>query len=256
LHAGRTTNANRQGMWTFMASGVPACVKRYGRTPMLAPYSEMQLDPRQTVPEASDGEVIAAVLAGDTAQFATLLRRYNQALFRACRAVLRDATEAEDAVQAAWVSAFRGLAGFRADASFRTWLTRIGVHEASSRLRKRHRLALVPLEATAHVAPENPAREALNGELGRLLERQIDALPEGLRMVLVLRDVVELDTAETAAALDIGEETVRVRLHRARHALADAMSATILDRGISSVWRFDGERCGRIRAFVMAAVTK
>ena len=215
----------------------------------------MTPEPIPRAAEPTDAAVIAAVLAGDRAQFAILVRRYNQAMFRACRAVLRDDTEAEDAVQTAWVSGFRALAGFRADSTFRTWITRIAVHEASSRLRKRQRLVAVPIEDTM-TAAENPAREALNEELGRMLEREIDTLPEGLRTVLVLRDVVELDTAETAEALGIGEEAVRVRLHRARRALADSMSSGIVERGAPGVWRFDGERCDRVLAHVMAHVTR
>jgi RNA polymerase sigma-70 factor (ECF subfamily) len=211
-----------------------------------------QLAPRET---ATDGEIIAAVLAGDRARFAILVKRHNQVLFRACRAVLRDDSEAEDAVQTAWVNAFRALGSFRADAAFRTWITRIAIHEASSRLRKRQRLAVVPLEEShTMTSTENPAREALHDELGRLLERQIDTLPEGLRTVLVLRDIIELDTAETATCLGIGEEAVRVRLHRARRALAEAVSGAIVDHVTPTVWRFDGDRCDRTLAHVMARV--
>ncbi|MGE0868635.1 MAG: sigma factor-like helix-turn-helix DNA-binding protein [Kofleriaceae bacterium] len=90
-----------------------------------------------------------------------------------------------------------------------------------------------------------------------LLEREIDALPEGLRSVLVLRDVVELDTAETAARLGIQDDNVRVRLHRARLALAQRVSAIVqgsLDEAPPEVWRFDGECCARILASVMARI--
>ena len=96
----------------------------------------------------------------------------------------------------------------------------------------------------------DPERAAFDGELGRLLERKIDALPDGMRAVLVLRDVIELDTAETAACLDIGPEAVRVRLHRARHALAESLSDTLAE----NVWRFDGDRCARVLGRVMAAI--
>lgn len=204
---------------------------------------------RTTATPPTDGEVITTVLAGDTEAFATLVRRHNQTLFRACRAVLHDDTDAEDAVQAAWLSVHRALPSFRGDASFRTWATRIAVHEASARLRARRRLALVPLEATMN-APDDPERDARTAELGRLLERQIDALPEGMRAVLVLRDVLELDTGETAACLGIGEEAVRVRLHRARHALAASLTSELP----TAVWRFDGDRCARTLARVMAAL--
>lgn len=207
--------------------------------------------------ERSDSELVAAVCAGDSARFADLVRRHNQVMFRACRAILRDDTEAEDAVQAAWLSAYRALAGFRADAAFRTWVTRIAVNEATGRLRRRQRLALVPLEDTTMAAPTDPAHDHFLQELGALLERQIDALPDGMRAVLVLRDVIELDTAETAACLGIAEEAVRVRLHRARHALARSLGDTggAVERAAPQVWRFDGERCARVQRAVMAAIT-
>lgn len=203
--------------------------------------------------ERPDGEAIAAVLAGDVAAFAVLVRRYNQTLFRACRAVLRDDAEAEDAVQAAWVSAYRALATFRADAPFRAWVTRIGIHEASARLRRRRRLTVVPLEANQMTSTDSPERAAFTEELGRLLERHVDALPDGLRAVLVLRDVIELDTAETARCLGITDEAVRVRLHRARQALSRALADDV-GRAAPEVWRFDGARCDRVLAAVLAAI--
>lgn len=100
--------------------------------------------------------------------------------------------------------------------------------------------------------PSSPERDAQASELGRLLEQQIDQLPEGLRTVLVLRDIIELDTAETAACLSINEENVRVRLHRARQALAHSLTSAAIDE--AAVWRFDGERCARVLAHVMAAI--
>lgn len=207
--------------------------------------------PSQTDPP-SDLEIARAVQGGDTARFAVLVRRHNQALFRACRAILGDDAEAEDAVQTAWVNAYRALAGFRGDAAFKTWVTRIAVHEASARLRRRARL--VPLEEVSmKTSTASPERDAFSEELGRLLERELDALPEGLRTVVVLRDLLELDTAETARALSISEEAVRVRLHRGRHALARSMDA-LVERGAATVWRFDGDRCNRIVAAVMAAI--
>ncbi len=198
----------------------------------------------------SDRDVIGAVLAGDRQAFAILVQRHNQALYRAARAILRDDVEAEDALQSGWVQAFRALPAFRGDASFRTWVTRIVVHEASARLRRRRQE--VPIEeATTMTADHDPARAAASEELGRMLERELDALPDGLRSVLVLRDVLELDTAETAACLGIAEEAVRVRLHRARR----AVSESLVEQGAAEAWRFDGERCARIVDRVMSAIT-
>lgn len=170
--------------------------------------------------EPSDAEAIAAVLAGSRRCFAVLVRRHNQTMFRGCRAVLGNDQDAEDAVQTAWINAYRALASFRADASFRSWVTRIAVNEASARLRRHRRFSEVPLEEGTMDDSAGPAQVAFAEELGRLLEREVDALPEGMRAVLVLRDVIELDTAETAACLGIEAENVRVRLHRARSALS------------------------------------
>jgi RNA polymerase sigma-70 factor (ECF subfamily) len=203
--------------------------------------------------QAPDAEVVAAVLAGDRAAFAILVRRHNQRLYRACRAVLGDDTEAEDAVQTAWVNVYRNLASFRGEARFSTWATRIAVNEASARLRQRRRLVAVSDEDVTMPDRRNPEDDATTRELGRLLERQLDELPEGMRAVLVLRDVLELDTAETASCLGIGEEAVRVRLHRARQAMARQMSG-LVEQGGAAVWRFDGERCRRMVAEVMTAI--
>ena len=204
--------------------------------------------------DTSDSGAIAAVLDGDRSAFAVLVRRHNQAMFRACRAVLDDDSEAEDAVQVAWTNAYRSLSTFRADSSFRTWITRIAVNEASSRLRRRRRLFAISTEEPMIEEPASPERDAQARELGRLLEQQIDLLPEGMRAVLVLRDIIELDTSETAACLGIGEDNVRVRLHRARQALAQSLATTAIDHAAATVWRFDGERCARVLAHVMAVV--
>lgn len=215
--------------------------------------------PAAPAPAPTDGDLVALVRGGDTPRFAALVQRHNQAMFRACRAVLRDDAEAEDAVQVAWINAYRALASFRADAAFRTWVTRIAINEALARRRQRQRLALVPLEDAIMadpITPTDPAQDHERQELGAALGRHIDALPDGMRTVLVLRDVIELDTAETAACLGIAEEAVRVRLHRARHALARALTDgdAAIARGAPQVWRFDGDRCARVTRAVMAAL--
>jgi RNA polymerase sigma-70 factor, ECF subfamily len=204
---------------------------------------------------ASDADLVGQVLAGDRDAFAALVRRHNRRLFRACRAVLRDDQDAEDAAQAAWVSAYRHLASFRGDAAFATWVTRIAVREATARLRRRGRPELIAIEEGSVRDDQDPERAASNGELVELLERHLDALPAGLRSALVLRDVLELDTAETAACLGITEEAVRVRLHRARHALARDLVG-VVELALPGVWRFDGDRCARMVDAVMGEIAK
>ncbi len=202
---------------------------------------------------ASDADLVRRVLAGDRGTFAALVRRHNQRIFRACRAVLGDDEDAEDAAQTAWVNAYRHLAGFRGDAAFSTWVTRIAIHEASARLRRRSRPTLVPIEEVTVPDDHDPERAASTGELGKLLERHVDALPDGLRSVLVLRDVLELDTAETASCLGISPEAVRVRLYRARQTLARELVG-MLEAALPEVWQFAGDRCARMVDAVMGRI--
>lgn len=203
----------------------------------------MSADPQ--LREPTDGELVARVVGGARGEFEQLVRRHNQRLFRATRAILRSDVDAEDALQQAWLDIFRALDGFRGDAAFATWATRIAVNAALRSVRKRPVIAEAELETA-----DGPNVALENRELGRVLESCLAQLPQGNREVMVLRDVLELDTAETAACLGLTEEAVRVRLHRARGAVAAALAELTLDR----VYEFDGERCARVTAAVMAAV--
>jgi len=201
------------------------------------------------VAELHDRDVIARVIAGDRAAFETLVRRHNQRMFRAARAITRSDVDAEDVLQQAWLGVFRGLAQFRGDASFATWATRIAVHEALALNRKRPAVAEV-VDAASEVAPD---AELARARVGALLETCLANIPQGNREVMVLRDVLELDTAETAACLGLTEEAVRVRLHRARAAVAAAVTEQLADHA-REIYSFDGARCERITTLVMCNV--
>lgn len=208
---------------------------------------------------ASDERVIEEVLDGQAGRFEVLMRRYNQRLFRAARAILRDDAEAEDAVQQAYLSAYSKLDQFAGRARFSTWLTRIAVHEALRRRRKQGRLAdleAVPEPAAGEgMAPAHrtPEQQASDGELRLLLEEAIDGLPESYRVVFVMRDVQEMSTRETADCLGLSEEAVRVRLHRARKALREWLYERA-DTASADAFSFAGERCHRIVAYVLARI--
>ncbi|HSN25822.1 MAG TPA: sigma-70 family RNA polymerase sigma factor [Kofleriaceae bacterium] len=202
-------------------------------------------DPALLPAADSDPAVIQRVLGGARAEFETLVRRHNQRLFRAARAIVKSDTEAEDVLQQTWLEIYRHLAQFRGDAQFTTWATRIAVNAALAHARKQMVIAEVVDTADMHT----PQDDVGNAQLGKLLEKCLADLPQGSREVMVLRDVLELDTAETAAALGVSEEAVRVRLHRARAAVA----ASLVDR-MDGVYKFDGARCDRITAAVMAAI--
>ena len=216
----------------------------------------MVMTTRSAAAALEDADLVARVLDGDKEVYELLVRRHNQRLFRAARAILRDDDEAEDVVQQVWVSAYQKLDGFRGDAAVSTWLTRIVVNEALGRRRRQQRgehLALIEEERHAMNPTPTPEEAAADGELGRLLEAHIDRLPDIYRQVLVLRDVEEMTTAETAACLGVSEETVRVRLFRARREMQSALNESV---GVSmpSAFRFAGERCNRITAVVMATI--
>jgi RNA polymerase sigma-70 factor (ECF subfamily) len=207
---------------------------------------------RPTPPHAAldDTEVVARVLAGETELFEILMRRYNQRLYRVARGFLA-AGEAEDAVQEAYVNAFHKLAGFRGEAPFSTWLTKIAVYEAMARNRKRKRYVTLDddiLPEPRATAPD-PEREAGNGELGGLLRAAVDTLPDALRPVFVLREVEGLSTEETAEALELTPGNVRVRLHRAKAQLRATLDER-LGRDLRGLYAFDGDRCDRMVAAV------
>jgi len=199
------------------------------------------------------------------AEFERLMRRHNQRLFRVARSILREDADAEDALQDAYVQAYRKLAEFRGDAELSTWLTRIVINQALMRVRKRRRdRVVVPFgersERTAReldvadTRAESPWDAALRGEVRKALERRIDELPEAFRTVFVMREVEDMSARETADALGIPEATVRTRLFRARALLREALDRDI-DAARGGVFGFDGARCDRIVAAVVARLT-
>ena len=210
--------------------------------------------------EQSDEQIVQQVLDGNTALFELIMRRHNERLYRAARAITRDEREAEDVMQQAYVNAFSNLRQFKGHAQFVTWLTRIAINEALARVRSRGRYA--PLDEDAsnvekfmpwHSTPD-PERQAFSGELRDLLEWAIDTLPDGAREVFVLRDVEGLSTAETAASLGVSEDVVKTRLSRARGALRRALLARA-GASASEAFRFQRPRCDRIVAHVLARIS-
>ncbi|HEX6155200.1 MAG TPA: RNA polymerase sigma factor [Burkholderiales bacterium] len=216
-------------------------------------------------PEAPDEELARRVAQGDAAAFEGLMRRHNRTMFRTARAILRDDAEAEDALQEAYLQAYRTIGGFRGAAQFSTWMARVVANEALARLRKQvRRAAIVPLQGGVEVdqinptttepsmdqGPENAARRA---EIRKLLEKRIDALPGAYRPVFMLRAVEEYSVEETAAILQIPAATVRSRFHRARSLLRERLASEV-DRAYEEVFGFAGERCDRIVAAVMQRI--
>lgn len=200
------------------------------------------------------------------AAFEALMRRHNRRLFRTARAILREDAAAEDALQEAYVAAYRKLDTFRGDAEMSTWLTRIVVNQALQMLRKSGRERVVvsfggaddrDAEPGTAIADESsrrtPEDAAMRSEIRCLIERRIDDLPQAFRTVFVLREVEELSVEETARCLEVPEATVRTRLFRAKARLRESI-ARDLDMGAQDVFAFDGARCDRIVAAVLRRI--
>lgn len=210
----------------------------------------------------TDQEIVTRVRAGDTGLYEILMRRYNQRLYRVTRAILRDESEAEDVIQDAYVRAYQHLDQFAGHAPFSIWLTRIAVHEALRRLQQRKRSQQFEARgqdedgfmndsksstADASIAETSPDPEqrAAIAEMGKLLEEAVLDLPAPYRTVIMLRDIEELSTAETAAALELTEENVKVRLHRGRALLRDHLFARV-GPSCKSAFPFMGANCDRV----------
>ncbi len=214
---------------------------------------------------ADDTGLVQQVQRGSPRAFAVLMRRYNRRLYRTARAILKDDAAAEDALQEAYIAAYRHIGDFRGDAAIATWLTRIVVNQALQALRKTKRERVVILFEEAadeqHVteavndspAPGTPETTMLRAEMRRLIERKIDALPDGYRTVFMLREVEDMTVEETATALGIPPATVRSRLFRARARLREAL-AQEMDVATQDVFGFDGERCDRIVRTVLERI--
>lgn len=210
----------------------------------------------------TDEEVVERVKGGETALYEILMRRYNQRLYRAARAILKDEAEAEDVMQDAYVSAFQNLRQFEGRAPFSAWLLRIAVNEALGRKRGRERNTSLEEgnengEISMSIAETGPDPEqcATRAEMGQMLEEAVLDLPEAYRAVVMLRDVEELSTAETAAALGLTEENVKVRLHRG-HAMMREMLFERVGAEAKRAFPFMGERCDQVVAGVFARLER
>ena len=202
----------------------------------------------------SDEEIVARVVSGEAALFEMIMRRYNQRLFRTLRALVPNDSEAEDVLQEAYVHAYHHLAQFEGRAKFSTWLTRIAIHEALARQKRRRRFtSLDDLERQPVMADPTPEERATSTELRGVLQRAIDRMPESLRVVFMMREVEGLGTEETAECLGLSASNVKVRLHRARALLRSRLDEE-MGTEVRRLHAFAGERCDAIVASVLRRI--
>jgi len=207
--------------------------------------------------QGSDLELAVRAARGEGAAMEAIMRRHNRTLFRAARSILKSDSEAEDAVQEAYVRAYQALPAFRGDASLGTWLTRIAVNEALARLRRRRRDDKVVAldgafdpDSAASASAGGPEGGLMREELRTLLEQHIDRLPPAFRTVFVLRALEEMSVDEVAASLEVAPATVRTRYFRARALLREGLEREI-DLACADAFSFAGARCDRIVVAVL-----
>lgn len=216
--------------------------------------------------DTPETELVSRAANGDQMAFEAIMRRHNRLLFRTARSFLKNDAEAEDALQEAYLRVWGALSRFRSDSKLSTWLVRIVVNEALGRLR-RTSAQIIPLDAAMQSfdpevrasLTENPSQQpevsAMRTELRKLMEAHIDRLPDLYRTVFVLRAVEELSVEEASLALEIPEATIRTRYFRARSLLRESLNSDI-DITLADAFSFDGKRCDRIVASVLAKIPR
>ncbi|RNI24533.1 sigma-70 family RNA polymerase sigma factor [Rufibacter latericius] len=215
---------------------------------------------RETLVAATipDQEIILRVLEGEKDLYAVLVRRNNQRLYRIGMSILDDEEEVEEMMQTAFVKAYEHLHTFAYKSAFSTWLTRILINECLLRAKKR-KLACamsdenvdreVNLRSAEHIP--TPLTKLLSSELHVVLEEAIRQLPEKYRTVFVMREIEEMNVAETMLCLDLTEANVKVRLNRAKALLRKSLSHLYKKEDIL---HFHLSKCDRITENVMKRI--
>jgi RNA polymerase sigma-70 factor (ECF subfamily) len=222
---------------------------RHAQAPQIAPVG------------SADAELVQRARARDETAIRIIMQSNNRRLYRLARGILRNDSEAEDAVQEAYVRAFTHLDSFRGDSSLATWLGRIVINEALGRLRRRRSnvewTTLPPgvLEAQIIQFPlsagsDDPEKSMAQREIQHVVEHAIDELPEAFRIVFITRVVEGMNVEETADILGLKPETVKTRLHRARTMLRDNVEKKIGPL-VMEAFPFAGKRCERLTEAVL-----
>src|SRR6516164_10163605 len=216
----------------------------------------------QAVPAVSDdAELVRRALARDAGALRAIMQKHNRRLYRIARGVLRNNTDAEDAVQDAYVSAFTHLANYRGESTLATWLSRIVMNEALRQLRRKRPAvdltAAEPMRSEAEIIQfplstpnDDPERTMAQRQILQLVEQATDNLPEAFRLVFVTRVIEGMSVEETSELLGIKPETVKTRLHRARQLVRDQLDKQI-GPVLMEAFPFAGRRCERMTEAVM-----
>ena len=223
----------------------------------------MNADPTLPLQAEDDLALARRAAGGDLRVFELLMRRYNRRLYRLARAYMRDDAEAKDALQDAYLSAYRSIGQFRGDAALATWFSRLVLNTCGARKRRTSRREnIIPLVSLHHHMDEiaaiadsaqGPENLLARKQVRAVLEQKVNELPEVFRVVFVLRSVEEMSVEETADALSIPQETVRSRHFRAKGMLREALAREI-DLAEGEIYEFGGLHCDEVVATVLSSL--
>ncbi|RBL89525.1 RNA polymerase sigma factor [Chitinophaga flava] len=196
----------------------------------------------------TDNEIITRVLAGEKRLFEQLMRRHNTSLFRIGMSFLNNDMDVEDVMQTTYINAYQHLDKFRQESAFGTWLKRILINECSQHLKKAKNIVGEDITGMEHhpdtpKTKETPVDTVINKELGKVLEKALLSIPEKYRAVFVLREIEQLNVAETSQVLNISKVNVKVRQIRAKMMLREHV-ANFYKNDV--VFPFHLIRCDRI----------
>ncbi|MEO8473539.1 MAG: RNA polymerase sigma factor [Chryseolinea sp.] len=207
--------------------------------------------------QLDDVTVVRRVIGGEKELFEILLRRHNQTLYRVLRSYLKDEDDIRDAMQNTYLKAFNKLFQFQGNASFSTWLIRIGMNEALLRLKiiKREQANFLGSnDERLNLIPDNQMNaetKIIRREAEQMLEQAIDNLPEMYRVVYMLKEIEGMSNSEVCESLSLTDSNVKVRLHRAKAMLKDSLYTLLIS---CDVFEFGKGECDDIVNAVMKAI--
>lgn len=206
----------------------------------------------------TDDLIISRILLGKRDYYEILIRRYNGLFYKTARGILSDEEDIEDVMQEAYIRGFEKLHQFRKEARFSTWLGRIVINCALQHLnslKKKSHVSIDSLQWEERESLMDDGMDEGNPQVGenlkKVLESAIGHLPSKYRVVFILREVEQISVADTAAILEISEENVKIRLHRAKNMLKDILRT---EGDSLDLFNFHASRCVQIASRVMVHV--
>lgn len=206
--------------------------------------------------------VVETIRRGNAQAYEIIMRKFNQRLFRIARSILKNDSEAEDAVQDAYVRAYYNLNRYKPTGHFGAWLSRIAVNEALMRKRKSKADRFEQYQPEGNTAgnvqaivgvQRDPVEDAAGDEFVKLVENAIDSLPNDFRVVFMLRSIEQMSVNETAEVLNINPSTVKTRHFRSRQLIQKTLERQVSLAELRA-FEFAGQRCNRIVRNVYTAL--